>query len=113
MDFDNWEGGVGEGVAEGEAVMGEGARIDDYAVGVFGLGLEEIDYCTLVVGLEERYVCAELGGAGGNGSLNIGEGGRPVLGRVPLAETIEVGAVYYQYSHSESLEARALGWAFS
>ena len=63
MDFDYREGGVGEGVAEGETVMGEGARVDDYAVGVFGLGLEEIDYCALMVGLEERYVCAELGGA--------------------------------------------------
>ena len=88
MDFDNWEGGVGEGVPEGEAVMGEGARVDDYAVGGFGLGLEEVDNCALVVGLEERYVCAELGGACGNGGLDVGEGCCPVLGRVPLSETV-------------------------
>ena len=113
MDFDDGEGGVGEGVAEGKAVVGEGAGVDNNAVGGIGLGLEEVDDCAFVVGLEEGDINAEFRGASGDGSLYVGKGLGTVLGRVSLAEPIKIGAVDNQDSPWGSAEDRALGWAFS
>ncbi len=107
------EGQLGrlEGVAQGQAVVGQGAGVYQDAVGAAGLRLQEIDDLTLVVRLEGRDLGAEFAGPLPHPVLDLFEGDGAVYLRLSLAEQVEVRAVDQQYAHLRSggLPARRAG----
>lgn len=93
VDLDGGAGGAEEGVAEGDAGVGEGAAVDDNAIDAgIGGGGDAVEEGALVVALEkiEMGVRGEFGAEGG---FEVGEGGGAVDLGLTFAEAVEVRAV--------------------
>lgn len=86
---------TGEGVAQGEAGMGEGAGVDNDAM-QFAVGIDGVDFVddeAFVVGLVKLYGDAESLCFFGEAVLEVGQGFVSVDVGFANAEAVEVGAV--------------------
>ena len=103
MDLHDRQPGVGQGVPQRQAVVGQRPGVDDDRVGRAGRLLKVVDYAALVVGLEEVDLRAELFGPPADSALDLGQGRAAVLARVALAQHVQVGPVDDEYLHRSVL----------
>jgi hypothetical protein len=89
------QAGGGQGIPQGEAVVGEGTRVDDDAIGPGGLRLEEVNDSALAVGLEESKFNLQLPGLLFQEGFELLQGLCPVVGGFPVAKQVQVRAVDY------------------
>ncbi len=88
VHLDEGEIGRRQGVAQGQAVVSEGAGVDQGPVGPVGLLLQEVDDLALAVGLEGADLRSQLGGAPAHPVFDLGQGDGAVHLGLPLAEGV-------------------------
>lgn len=93
MDLDRGAAHGDDGIPQGQAVVGQGARVDDHPVGGLGFPVEEIDELALRVALEGEQFDPGQGSLGPEAGVDLGQGCRPVDVGFPLPQEVKVWAV--------------------
>ena len=99
----------GDGVAQGDGVVGEGAGVEDDPVGRAPGPVQGIDQLALDVGLEVLDNGAALGSVSGEVADDLVERGRPVHLGLPLPQQVQVGPVHHQQRPSHGLRCITAG----
>ena len=100
MDFDGWNPDTGDGIAERDAGVSIGSRVQDDDIEFTFRLLNPGDQLAFEVGLAELDFRAQLGGAFADLGLDLGQGSIPVELRLPLTEQVEIGAVEEKNFHA-------------
>ena len=93
----------GDGVAQGDGVVGEGTGVEDDPVGRAPGPVQGVDQLALNVGLEVLDGSAALSPVGGKVAYDLVERGRPVHLGLPLPQQVQVGPVHHQQRPSHGL----------
>jgi hypothetical protein len=84
-----------EGIADRPRVVGPGAGVEDRSVGELGKPVQVLDVLTLVVGLEEGRLQAQLAPPALDLVLELGQGEVPVEEGIAAPEHVEIDAVQH------------------
>lgn len=93
MQLNKWNANTQQRIANGHRGVRVGARVDHDSVDLAARGLDAIDDCALMVGLEGIESAVMAGGNRAAVGLDIREGGAAVDVRFASAQEVEVGAV--------------------
>src|SRR3989304_4357731 len=80
--------------------MGQGSGVDDYALGLGRLSLQEVYQVSFAVGLKGKHLGAQIPRPCLYEGLYAGQRLAPIDGALPPAEQVQVGPVKEQYLHS-------------
>lgn len=93
VQLNEWDGDASEGIADGDARVGEAGGVDDDHIHLAAGSMQPVDDGTLVIRLECLQRCAETLCLGLGVGLYFGKGGVPVDVRFPEPQQVEIGAV--------------------